>query len=133
MFIRAVQAAEMRLAALLPLLLLAACEPIVATAVLAGNVATIPLFGRSAPDMIYSGVTGKDCSIVRVEAGNTYCREAEAKPAAPMFCTRSLGTVDCWAGTEGQPGRRGVADGPMKLTPAQEAHRTRGWPGWFRD
>ena len=39
---------------------------------------------------------------------------AKAPVAAPAFCTRSLGTVDCWESAVLQPlpGRRGVAEGP---------------------
>ena len=59
-------------------------------------------------------------------------QSSQTPPPAPQpFCTRSLGTVDCWAGADSQPqpARRGLADGPTTLTPEQEAHRTRGWPG----
>lgn len=118
-------------AAFLPLLLLTACDPAGRLAFTAVNVAALPVFGRTVPDLVVSGVSGRDCSMVRVERGLGYCREAEPPPAPPAFCTRSLGIVDCWAGPEAQPlpARRGLADGPTTLTPEQEAHRTRGWPG----
>lgn len=55
---------------------------------------------------------------------------AAAIPEPPPYCTRSLGVVDCWADPDTLPNRPPqVADGPAGLTPAQEANRTRGWPG----
>ena len=92
-------------------------------------VAGVPVFGRTLPDVVVSAVSGKDCSLVRLDAGKTYCAPQEPAPARPMVCTRSLGTVDCWSNPEalGAPYRE-VADGPRVLTPAQEAHRTRRWP-----
>ncbi len=100
--------------------------------VVAADIATIPVLGRSIPDGIYSAVTGKDCSVVRLDRGQSFCRPTEEPPAPPPYCTRSLGTVDCW--TKPNPfgaQQREVADGPRTLTPEQEAHRTRTWPGLF--
>ena len=95
------------------------------------SIAVVPVFGRTMPDMVYSGLTGRDCSVVRLDQGRTWCREAEAAPEPPMFCTRSLATVDCWVSEAQQPlpARRGVADGPRHLTTPQENDRTRRWPG----
>lgn len=120
---------------LLPLMLLAGCiEPM--GIMLGLSAAAVPVIGRTLPDAVYSGLTGKDCSLVRLDAGKSYCAPTEAPPARPLVCTRSLGTVDCWGNAEvleaarlGVPLRE-VADGPRSLTPAQEAHRTRRWPGW---
>jgi hypothetical protein len=96
----------------------------------AANVASVAVFGRAIPDLVYSGVSGRDCSVVRLEQGKTYCKEAEPPPAAPPICTRSLGDVDCWSNPEALNDLpvRGVADGPSTLTPAQEADRTARWP-----
>ncbi|HVY14293.1 MAG TPA: hypothetical protein VHB27_03635 [Rhodopila sp.] len=91
-----------------------------------GSVTTI---GRSPPDAVYSLITGRDCSVVRLDQGKSYCRPVEPPPQAPEFCTRSLGTVDCWRRTQALDGRyQGVAAGPETLTPEQEANRTRRWP-----
>jgi hypothetical protein len=80
-------------------------------------------------DAVYSAITGKDCSIVRMEQGKSYCRPVEPPPDAPPYCTRSLGVVDCWRDPASLPNRPPeVADGPHVLTPAQEANRTRRWP-----
>lgn len=113
-------------------LLLAGChvppaEP--SGALLAANVAVIPIVHRDLFDAVWSTVTGRDCSIVRLDRGQTYCRPVEPPPSPPPYCTRSLGVVDCWK----DPGRDPniapeVADGFPPLTPAQEANRTRRWP-----
>lgn len=94
------------------------------------NVASVMTVQRSVPDVAVSAWTGRDCSVVRLERGEGYCREAEPPPPPPPFCTRSLGAVDCWsAPPPALPAQRGVADGPWTLTAAQERHRTRRWPG----
>jgi hypothetical protein len=95
----------------------------------ASVIGTIPVFKRSPLDVIYSGLTGRDCSIVRLDEGKTYCRPVDPPPEAPVFCTHSLARVDCWADPASLPGRpTPVADGPTALTPAQEANRVRTWP-----
>ena len=112
-------------------LCLAACGVPGNPVTVAANLGAVPVFGRTLPDLLYSGLSGRDCSMVRVEQGRSWCREAEPPPVPPVFCTRSLGIVDCWASEAAQPlpARRGVADGPQHLTEGQERHRTRGWPG----
>jgi hypothetical protein len=121
----------MRRALPLLLLVLAGCDPQTRLALTALDIGVVPVFGRTLPDLVVSGVAGKDCSMVRVEQGKPYCRQSAPPPEPQPFCTRSLGTVDCWSGPAGQPAplRAGVADGPSRLTPEQEAYRTHGWPG----
>ena len=118
----------MRLVLLTPLLLLAlpgCAEPFGAFA--AANAASVTVFGRAIPDFVTSAVAGKNCSVVRLDQGKTYCADKEPPPPSPRYCTRSLGVVDCWADPEKLPGRPPeVADGPRALTPAQEADRARG-------
>ncbi len=114
---------------LLPLLLLAACgaSPVELTSVVGGVTAgSVAVLHRTPFDALWSLVTGRDCSMVRLDQGKSWCRPVEPKPAPPPYCTRSLGTVDCWIDPKGKPPQ--VADGPMTLTPAQEANRTRRWP-----
>ena len=96
----------------------------------AGSLATVPALGRTAPDALISLVSGRDCSLVRMEKGESYCRpDAPPWEAAP-FCTRSLGVVDCWRNPEAFGMKMtGVADGPTP-TAQQEAYRTRSWPDW---
>jgi hypothetical protein len=123
----------MRLVIPMFLLVLPGCTPpwtYPASAWLGAEVASVAVFGRGLEDLVVSAVSGRDCSIVRLDEGKSYCRPVEAPPAPPEFCTRSLGTADCWsnpAALNGQP-KRGIADGPAVLTPAQEADRTRRWP-----
>jgi hypothetical protein len=90
----------------------------------AGSIATIQ---RTPADAVYSLWTGRDCSIVRLDRGQGYCRPIEPPPEPPTYCTRSLGSVNCWAEPAGVMGQN-VADGPTVLTAAQEADRLRTWP-----
>jgi hypothetical protein len=113
-------------------LLLAGCgmTPEGLTTVVGGvGVGSIAVIHRSPFDAVWSVLTGKDCSVVRLDQGKTYCRPVEPPPPPPPYCTRSLGVVDCWADPSKVPGiGPNVADGPRTLNPQQEADRTRGWP-----
>ena len=96
---------------------------------MAANIASVIVFGRAVPDLVVSGFTGHDCSVVRLEQGLNYCREPDGPPAPPPFCTRSLARVDCWARPEELTDHpHSVADGPLSLTPAQQANGTPRWP-----
>jgi hypothetical protein len=87
------------------------------------------VLGRTFGDAAFSAATGKDCSLVYLEQGRRYCRALEPPPAHAPFCTRSIGTVDCWTNPEALTDRpREIADGPHTLTPEQEQNRTRRWP-----
>jgi hypothetical protein len=100
-----------------------------ATVGVGATVGSVAVIQRTPIDAVYSAVTGKDCSMVRMEQGKSYCRPVEPPPDAPPYCTRSLGVVDCWRDPASLPDRPPqVADGPNVLTPAQEANRTRRWP-----
>lgn len=91
----------------------------------AAGAAAVPLTGRTLTDAAISLAVGADCSMVRVDAGKPYC-VSEPPPKPHPVCTRSLGTVDCWANPEVFGERlREVADGPRALTPGQEKHRNR--------
>ncbi len=117
---------------LLSLLLLPGCSPTDGMIVTVGagvGVISIVTIQRSPLDAVYSLVTGRDCSIVRLDQGKTYCRPVEPPPEPPVYCTRGLGSVNCWQDPATVPGHpRGVADGPSGLTPQQEADRVRTWP-----
>jgi hypothetical protein len=92
-------------------------------------VASVATIQRSPADALYSWWTGRDCSVVRLDQGKTYCRPVEPPPEPPEYCTRSLGTVNCWKDPATVPGHPpGVADGPTGLTAEQEADRVRTWP-----
>jgi len=117
---------------LLSLLSLSGCgvaEDLVAAAGIVLSVGTVPVIQRSPWDATYSLSTGRDCSVVRLDEGKTYCRPVEPKPVPPPFCTHTLGAVNCWQDPGTMPGHpHGLADGPAKLTAEQEADRVRIWP-----
>lgn len=119
------------------LLLLTSCAPgpwpplwvEPAAALAAADVTSIAVLHRGIVDTLVSTVSGRDCSIVYLDRGQSYCRAQEPPPLPPPYCTRSLGVVDCWVNPEALvnlPPQ--VADGPGTLTPAQEANRTQRWP-----
>ncbi|WP_424811604.1 hypothetical protein [Roseococcus sp. YIM B11640] len=114
---------------LLILLFLAACDGPAAVATVGVNVASITVFGRAVPDLLVSGVTGRDCSVVRLDRGLSYCEAQAPAPGPPPYCTRSRGSVDCWVTRPPSiPMQEGVVNGPVTLTPAQEQDRTARWP-----
>ncbi len=89
----------------------------------------VPVFHRTLPDLVYSGITGRDCSMVRLDRNESYCRPVEPPVPPQPYCTRSLGTVDCWTNPE-QVMNLGpsVAQGPQQLTPEQNRLRLARWP-----
>ena len=117
---------------LLALLLLTGCgitPEQAATVGVAGAVGSIAIIQRSPLDAVYSIVSGRDCSIVRLDAGKSYCKPIEPPPEQQPYCTRSLGVVDCWADPANLPNRSPqVGDIPHGLTKEQEADRVKGWP-----
>jgi hypothetical protein len=114
------------------LLMLAGCAATpeqLATGAAAVGVGSIAVIQRSPLDAAYSVLSGKDCSIVRLEQGKSYCRPVEPPPQPLPYCTRSLGVADCWQDPASLPDDPSpLADGPNTLTPEQEADRTRRWP-----
>jgi hypothetical protein len=117
---------------LFALLLLAGCgltPEQAATVGVGAAVGSIAVIGRSPVDAAYSVVSGRDCSIVRLDEGKSYCKPIEPPPAQQPYCTRSLGVVDCWADPAKMPNLPAqVGDIPHGLTPEQEADRVKGWP-----
>ena len=92
------------------------------------DVATVTIFGRDIVDLGTSGISGRDCSIVRLEQGKTYCAPKEQLPPALPYCTRSLADVQCWSDPDHlSPRGRSVADQPA-LTPEQEKQVAARWP-----
>jgi hypothetical protein len=97
-------------------------------ALAAADVASVVVFGRGIADIGVSAISGRDCSIVRLDRGLTYCAPIEPPPDPGPFCTRSLGTVDCWINPQALPTpQQPVADGPAP-TLAQEQYRHARWP-----
>ena len=109
----------MRAAPVLLALLLPGCEALLP--IVAVNGVSVMVTGRAVPDLVVSGLTGRDCSIAYLDGGERYCRP-EAVPVAQPYCTRSLGRVDCWDGpVPGMPPPRPVAEAAP--APAQDP-----WP-----
>jgi hypothetical protein len=110
---------------------LAGCHP-AATPFVAGaaaGAASIAIIGRTPIDAVYSLAAGRDCSIVYLDRGGPYCKRPLPPPTAAPFCTRTLGTADCFTEPAFLPDHPApLADGPSRLTAAQEKDRTRGWP-----
>ena len=97
-------------------------------ALAAADVASVVVFGRGIADIGVSAISGRDCSIVRLDRGLTYCAPIDPPPDPGPFCTRSLGTVDCWISPAVLPmPQQPVADTPPP-TPAQEQYRHARWP-----
>lgn len=116
-----------------PLLLLLvaglpACSPEPWAALGAADVISVVVLGRSLGDAGVSALTGRDCSVVRLDQGGTYCAPRNQPPPPEPFCTRSLGVVDCWANPDALPApQRPVGDAPPP-TAAQDRYRRAPWP-----
>ncbi len=98
---------------------LAGCGPAVAPALgaYAGvEIASIAVFHRALGDIVVSAISGRDCSVVRLDRGLSYCVPIEP-PSPPAYCTRTLGRVECWATLP--VGAAGVADPAYPATVAQ--------------
>ena len=95
----------------------------------AANVLAVTTIHRTIPDAVVSLVTGKDCSMVRLDQGRSYCRHPHPLPRPPPYCTRTIGEVTCWADPQALPDHAPqVAEGPDVLSAAQMANRDRRWP-----
>ena len=118
-----------RLVVVIPLCagLLSCASAAPAAALLAAEGATVAVFGRGIIDVAVSAISGRDCSIVRLDKGQTYCEPIDP-PNPEAFCTRSLGTVDCWDPvTAAYLARPGVGDTPL-ANRAQQRYRAARWP-----
>lgn len=120
-----------RLALLALLLPLNACGigPGVLYGSMAGaNAVSTAVIGRDIADATISLASGKDCSIARLDQGQTYCKPARGPVEDPPYCTRSIGAVDCWREPPPTyPAREGLAD-QVTLTAAQQQYQARRWP-----
>lgn len=106
--------------------LLANCaDPTPIAAIGLADGASVAVFGRGMLDIGVSAITGRDCSVVRLDKGQTYCVPT-APPPPERFCTRTLAVADCWVDAE-QPGRPGIGDTPAPNA-AQDHYRAARWP-----
>lgn len=116
----------MRSALLLLLLLLSGCDGLGFYA--AADAGSVIVLGRGVGDIAVSALSGRDCSIVRLDAGQTYCAERDPKPPPQPYCTRTLGNVTCWENPALLPRPQPeVAETPQP-TPDQLRYRSARWP-----
>ncbi len=117
----------MRALVLLPLLVVSCADPSPVAGLVALDLASVMVFGRGVTDIGVSAVSGRDCSIVRLDRGQTYCTPVAVREA-DAYCTPTLGRVDCWTSPALLPRpTQGVADTPP-ASAGQERYRAARWP-----
>ncbi len=111
------------------LLLLAGLSGCAGWGVAAGvELASVTVIGRGVVDVGVSAVTGRDCSIVRLDRGQTYCAARDPAVRPQPFCTRTLAAVTCWEDPALLPAlQQEVGDTPPP-TPDQVRYRAARWP-----
>ena len=86
------------LALIVPILFLAGCAGsgfVPGAAQLEG--VSVVVTQKPFTDHIVSFFSGKNCSTIRREQGQTYCEEDELQPgAAKVYCYRAIGGVTCY-------------------------------------
>ncbi|HZF76743.1 MAG TPA: hypothetical protein VE033_13030 [Acetobacteraceae bacterium] len=102
------------LLALLPATLAGCGAESVAGPVLAVGAASVAVAGKTPVDMAATWFTGRECSIVRLDRRESYCAPPPPPPGAVPFCTRSLGSVDCWLVAPPSGERVGAATIPSR-------------------
>ena len=106
--------------------LLGGCTGLEAAVIVDG--ASVAVFGRDVVDIGVSAVTGRDCSVVRLDRRQPYCAPREQLPGPPPFCSRTLADVTCWVNPEKFPIQpRQVVDAPAP-TKEQAQQITARWP-----
>ena len=116
----------------IPLLLLAVsfglCGCAVGEALVGVEAASVAVFGRDVVDIGVSAISGRDCSVVRLDRKQPYCAPREKLPGPEPFCTRTLANVQCWTDPEHFASTpRTIVDTP-ELTPEQAGQVTARWP-----
>ncbi len=114
---------------ILPILLLPGLAGCVAgEAVVGVEAASVAVFGRDVIDIGVSAISGRDCSVVRLDRKQPYCAAREELPPPPPFCSRTLANVQCWADPEHFPSQpRQIADTPGLTVEQTEQVKAR-WP-----
>lgn len=93
------------------------------------TVLSVATIHRTIPDAVISLITGKDCSVVRLDRGKNYCRYEPPLPTPPPYCTQTLGVAECWSDPQNLPDHAPqVAEGPFTLDAAQIANAEGRWP-----
>lgn len=118
---------------LMPLLAMSGCVPATVIPLTAALGADVAIFHRTMPDTLYSAITGKDCSLVRLDRGESYCKAVDPPVPPQPYCTHTLGAVMCWSKPESMPGiPTQIAQGSRSLTPEQNKVRLARWPQEFQ-
>ena len=68
---------------------------------------------KAVEDHLFSAYSGKDCSAVRVNKGDTYCKEDEPNPTPAVHCYRTLGDITCYNQPDPQQGEGGGVASPQ--------------------
>lgn len=116
----------MRCALLLLLAALGGCAPVAGLA--GADIASVAVLGRGLGDIGVSAITGRDCSIVRLDAGKTYCAPRDEVPIRQPFCTRTIGVATCWADPYVVPQQQQEYGYTPPPTDEQLRYRSTRWP-----
>ena len=116
----------MRCALLLLLAALGGCAP--AVGLVGADIASVAVLGRGLGDVGVSAITGRDCSVVRLDSGKTYCAPRDDTPPQQPFCTRTIGVVNCWADPYLVPQRQQEYGYTPPPTEDQLRYRSARWP-----
>ncbi len=117
----------MRVLLLLLLAGLGGCGPGV-VALTPVDVVTVPVLGRGVTDIANSAASGRDCSVVRLDAGQTYCASRSDLTRPQPICTRTIGVVNCWANPALVPQRQQDVEQTPPPTLDQLRYRAAPWP-----
>ena len=93
---------------LLPVFILGACGPLASSGVpgLAQvDVLTVMGTDKTIVDHVVSLSSGKNCSAVRLEKGQYYCKEDEPEIQQNIHCYNTLGRVTCYTRPDPYNGR----------------------------
>ena len=98
------------------LVLLAGCDPVMATAT---GMTTLPATKKLPPDHLASWATGRDCSISHFEQEGEYCRLPQQEVArSDLVCVKTLGAVECHPRNDPYAvGNRPLASPPPRQQP----------------
>jgi len=77
--------------AVISIIMLSACDVLYV-----GSAATLVTTDKTITDHAISIASGKDCSSVRVERGQSFCKEDEVNPEPNVHCFQTLGGIDCY-------------------------------------
>jgi len=61
---------------------------------------------KTMADHAISLASGKDCSLIRIEKGQVYCKEDELTPRPNLYCYRQLAGVTCYNRPDNVQGER---------------------------